>query len=239
VSAFPAVLAAVSFLAAAVAAVAGFGFGSLLTPVLATHVGTKLAVAAATVPHLVCTAVRLWTLRDKIDRSVLRTFGLTSVIGGMAGAILHAFTTSRVLALLLAVILIITGLMGVFGLTLRFNGHGASLAGGFSGFLGGMVGSQGPVRAGAMLGFELPKESFVATGMAIAVFVDSVRMPVYIVSNGPAVAAIWPLIAIATAAGLVGTLTGRALLHAIPERLFKRGVAAALVVLGATLLFRA
>lgn len=238
-SAFPAVLAAVSFFAAAVAAVAGFGFGSILTPVLATEVGAKIAVAAATVPHLVCTAVRLWTLRDKIDRKVFRTFGVTSAIGGMAGAILHAFTTSRVLAVLLAVILIVTGIMGVFGLTVRFNHHGASLAGGFSGFLGGMVGSQGPMRAGAMLGFDLPKESFVATGMAIAVFVDSVRMPVYLISNGPGIVAIWPLIAIATAAGVVGTLTGRVLLHAIPESLFKRGVAAALVILGATLLFRA
>jgi uncharacterized membrane protein YfcA len=52
-------------LAGAVAAVAGFGIGSLLTPTLAlaTGTGTKLAVAAISIPHLVGTAQRFWILR--------------------------------------------------------------------------------------------------------------------------------------------------------------------------------
>ena len=41
-------LAAAGIVAGAIAAVSGFGIGSLLTPVLALQVGTKLAVAAGT-----------------------------------------------------------------------------------------------------------------------------------------------------------------------------------------------
>jgi len=41
-------LATAGIIAGAIAAVGGFGIGSLLAPVLALQVGTKLAVAAGT-----------------------------------------------------------------------------------------------------------------------------------------------------------------------------------------------
>src|SRR5207244_5597362 len=46
---FALLLAVVGFVAGAIASVSGFGIGSLLTPVLAVRVGTKLAVAAVSV----------------------------------------------------------------------------------------------------------------------------------------------------------------------------------------------
>src|SRR5262245_41588018 len=48
---FSILLAAASLIAASIAAVVGFGIGSILTPVLALAVGTKLAVAAVAIPH--------------------------------------------------------------------------------------------------------------------------------------------------------------------------------------------
>lgn len=48
----------VSVLAGGIAAVTGFGIGSLLTPVLALQVDTRLAVAAVSVPHVIGTAIR-------------------------------------------------------------------------------------------------------------------------------------------------------------------------------------
>ena len=50
--------------AGAVASVSGFGIGSLLTPLLALHAGTKTAVAAVSIPHLIGTAIRFWRLRS-------------------------------------------------------------------------------------------------------------------------------------------------------------------------------
>jgi uncharacterized protein len=45
-------LGLVALVAGATAAVVGFGIGSLLTPLLAAHVGTNLAIAAVVMPHL-------------------------------------------------------------------------------------------------------------------------------------------------------------------------------------------
>jgi uncharacterized protein len=99
----------VAVLAGAVASVAGFGIGSLLTPLLAWPLGTRLAVAAVSVPHLVGTALRFWRLRGHIDRRVLLSFGLASAAGGLLGALLHTYVDSPVLAVVLGVLLVFAG----------------------------------------------------------------------------------------------------------------------------------
>src|SRR5439155_23613655 len=86
---FPAVVLAASVAAGAISAVAGFGIGSVLTPVVATRYDLQLAVAAVSLPHVVGTAVRFAMLRRHIDRHVLVRFGIPSALGGLAGATLQ------------------------------------------------------------------------------------------------------------------------------------------------------
>ena len=66
---FHVMLAVVGFVAGAIASVSGFGIVSLLTPLLAVRVGTKLAVAAVSVPHLTAIALRFWLLRILLKSS--------------------------------------------------------------------------------------------------------------------------------------------------------------------------
>jgi uncharacterized membrane protein YfcA len=82
---FNALVLIVSILAGAVAAISGFGIGSMLTPSLALRYGTKLAVALVSVPHLVGTAARFVTLKQHIDRKVFWRFGVFSAVGGLVG----------------------------------------------------------------------------------------------------------------------------------------------------------
>src|SRR5688572_27424534 len=85
----------IAAIAGAVAAVTGFGIGSLLTPVLALSVDTRVAVAAVAIPHVIGTAVRFWLLHGGVDRRVLWSFGLTSAAGGLAGAALYSIASNR------------------------------------------------------------------------------------------------------------------------------------------------
>jgi uncharacterized membrane protein YfcA len=98
------------------------------------------------------------------------------------------------------------------------------------------VGNQGGLRAAAMLGFDLPKSAFVATATAIALVVDAARMPVYAWTDGARLAAVAPLIALATSGVVLGTLAGHRVLAAVPERLFRVVVALLLLTLGIALL---
>src|SRR5437867_2487120 len=123
---FESALLVVAAAAGAVAAVSGFGIGSLLTPLLALHVETKTAVAAVSVPHLVGTAIRFWRLRSHVDRRLLWSFGLTSAAGGLAGALLHARASSPALAIVFGALLVFAGTAQITGHAQRWRFHGAA-----------------------------------------------------------------------------------------------------------------
>ena len=76
-------------IAGAVASIAGFGIGSILTPLLSLWIDARLAVAAVSIPHLLGTALRFWILKGHVDRRVLWSFGLASAAGGVLGAALQ------------------------------------------------------------------------------------------------------------------------------------------------------
>jgi uncharacterized protein len=225
--------------AGAVASIAGFGIGSLLTPALALRIDLKTAVAAASVPHFVGTAIRFWLVRDHVNRSVLRRFGLMSAVGGLAGALLHASASSPSLAVVFGSLLVFAGAAQLTGYAegWRFHGWVAWAAGAASGLFGGLVGNQGGIRSAALLGFDLEKDQFVATATAIALAVDGARMPVYLATSHTRVASIAGLVGLAIAGVVFGTLAGSSLLRCVPERRFRQVVGALILLLGvATLL---
>lgn len=228
---------AASLAGGVIASLAGFGIGSVITPLLAAKLGMKLAVAAVAIPHVIGTAVRFWFLRREIDRRVMLSFGLTSAIGGLAGALLHNWIGGRALAFILAALLIFAGVTGLLGIDLRFGRKTAWAAGGLSGLLGGLVGNQGGIRAGAMMGFDVRKEAFIATSTAVALFVDGVRVPVYLFTQGRELLSIWPLVLGATIAVVAGTLLGRLILGRLSEERFRRVVSALVLALGISMLF--
>jgi len=235
---FELLLATVSVLAGGIAAVSGFGIGSLLTPVLALQAGTKLAVAGVAIPHAIGTAQRFWLLRRHVDWRVVRSFGITSALGGLAGAFLQTRATSRALEVVFGVLLILAAITELTGWMRRvhWSRSAAWVAGALSGALGGLVGNQGGIRTAAMLGYDVPKESFVATATAIAVFVDAARLPVYLMSQGGELGRIRTGILIATIGVMIGTLLGRRILSRLSQDTFRRLLAILLFCLGVYML---
>ena len=235
---FALIIAVGSILAGAIASIVGFGIGSVLTPLFAVRLGTQLAVAAVSIPHLFATALRFWRLRAHVNRRVLVSFGITSAAGGLVGALLHSYASNRSLAIVFGVLLLFVGLSELTGLArhMRFGGPVAWLAGAISGVFGGLVGNQGGIRSAALLGFDLDRQAFVATATAIGLVVDGARMPVYFATQTAAIARVWPLVLIATVGTLAGTVLGVRTLRRIPETVFRRVVAILLLLLGTYML---
>lgn len=237
---YEALVAAVAVLAGAVASVAGFGIGSLLTPVLSVSLGTRLAVALISVPHFAGTALRLWRLRAHVDRGVLLGFGIASAAGGLLGAFFFSRAGSATLAVVFGLLLLLAGLSELMGVARRvkLTGAAAWAAGAVSGLFGGMVGNQGGIRSAALLGFQLPRHAFVATATAIALVVDLARMPVYFAVEGASILAEWPLLLLTVTGVVAGTLVGERVLSRIPEWIFRRVIATLIVALGLYMLSR-
>ena len=237
-AAYLAAVAGVSIFAGIVAAVAGFGIGSLLTPLIALQLDTRLAVAVASIPHVIGTAQRLWLMRRHVDRVLLREFGIASAAGGLAGAVLHGRMSSDALTIVFGVLLLLTAAAELTGWMRRVHwGRGAGpIAGALSGLLGGLVGNQGSVRTAGLLAYRVSPTAFVATATAVALIVDGVRVPFYVARHGSTMASLLPLIAAASAGVVLGTFVGSRVVSGMSERRFRTAVAVLLAALGVVVL---
>lgn len=224
----------VAVVAGAVAAVTGFGIGSLVTPVLMLRFPAPLAVAMMGLPHAIGTAIRWWRLRRHVDVAVLKGFGLASAAGGLAGALMHARAGAGVITSIFAVLLIVSGLAGLTGIIrrLHFHGHTAWVGGLVSGLFGGLAGNQGGLRSAALLAFPLKPAAFVATATATALIVDAARLPVYFVTKGDDLVANAPMVAFVALGVVIGTFAGERVLTKLPVETFRRVVATAVLLLG-------
>lgn len=227
-----------ALLAGSIAALAGFGIGSVLTPIFALHVPLKVAVAAVAIPHLIATALRFWLVRAHVDRSVLWSFGIFSALGGLLGALAHRWASSPALTIVFGSALVLAATSELTGLARRMQWYPAArMSAGFaSGLLGGLVGNQGGIRSAALLGFRIAPLAFVATATAVALLVDAARLPVYLWLQGDALRGLAGPIAIATAGCVAGTFWGKQLLEKMPPSLFRRLVALLILALGAYML---
>lgn len=221
-----------------IASVAGFGIGSILTPTLAAKLGTKLAVAAVSIPHLAGAVLRFVLIREHVSKRVLLGFGITSAVGGLIGALVHTRFSGTGLSYVLGGLLVFAGLTGITGSAarMRFGRRTAWLAGAASGVFGGLVGNQGGIRSAALLGFDIEKEAFVATATAIALMVDAARMPVYFASEAHQLSRVWLYLVLGTAGVILGTVVGQRVLNRIPEKLFRRAISIIILALGVALI---
>jgi uncharacterized membrane protein YfcA len=237
---FQIVLAIVALFAGGIASLAGFGIGSLLTPVMTLKTGIGIAIAAVSIAHLCGTALRFFLLRRSLNRQILISFGLTSAAGGLIGALLHDAFQNTVLIIMFGCLLILAGTLGLTGLSdkLGLKGTAVWLAGAISGLFGGLVGNQGGIRSAALLGFKLDKNQFVATATGIALMVDAARVPVYLAVQWSQIFSFWQFIAIMAVGVLVGTLGGKKILERSPEYIFKKTVSAIILLVGVLVLIQ-
>jgi uncharacterized protein len=230
-----------SVLAGAIAAVSGFGIGSLLTPLLvvAIPMPTAEAVAVLAVPHALATAIRFARLRGDVHRPTFREFGVASAVGGLAGAALQSQLSSPVLTVVLSVLLMLAGTTELLKRRVPLpQTSGWRLAGGvMSGLFGGLVGNQGGIRSAALLGFQLKPRQLVATATASALLVDAARVPIYFVTAGHVIADSVHLLVVMCAGVTLGTFIGVPILGRIPESAYRRLVGGLLVALGISLVF--
>ena len=231
---FETLLAAASIAAGAIASVAGFGIGSILTPVFALRVDLQLAVAAVAIPHLAATALRLSMMRQHVDWRLVRTFGVMSAAGGLAGALLQQRLRGPWLVMVFGGLLVFAGLTGLTGLMerVRLGRTAAWMAGLLSGVFGGLVGNQGGIRSAALLGFDVRPAAFVASATAAALMVDLARMPVYVALEAERLVDLAGPIALASIGAVAGTIGGERVLRRIPPPLFKKLVSALVLALG-------
>jgi len=213
------------------AAVVGFGSSTILTPIAALVFDVKTALALVGIFHTAGAIVRFLRFRPSIDRAFLWQFGPSVVIATLLGALFTRAVPSQVLVVILGLFLV--GLVIFewthprFSLPKRRSLEVAS--GGLTGFLSGLLGAGGALRAASLQAFGMKKEEYSGSSAVIAVASDLTRIPVYIASGylfGVPLPWILGLIAL----GVLGTLIGLTIIDRVPQQTFR------LIVLLAVLL---
>lgn len=181
----------------------GFGLGTILLPVFSIYYDATIAVGLTAIVHFFNNAFKIGLVYKNIHWNVFLKFGIPSLIAALIGAFaLKTLSTKPIILacyylefteinyqitlfnFLIGILIIIFSLFEVvpYFKNLTFNENKLTVGGILSGFFGGLSGHQGALRSAFLIKLNLPKESFIATGTAIACVVDIARMSVYAIT---------------------------------------------------------
>lgn len=218
-------------------AVVGFGSSTILTPIAALVFDVKTALALVGIFHTAGAIVRLIRFRPALDLSFLILFGPPVILTTFLGALLTRAVPSNTLLIILGFFLV--GLVVYEWMHPRFSLPRSRVlevaSGGLAGFLSGLLGAGGALRAASLQAFGMEKEEYAGSSAAIAVASDLTRIPVYITSGylvGIPFSSIIGLIAL----GVLGTIIGFAIIKRVPQRIFRLLVLAAVALVAVKLI---
>lgn len=238
-----------AFLASGLTFFSGFGLGTILLPVFAIFFPVEIAVALTAIVHFLNNVFKFFLVGKSIDKSILWRFGIPAIISAFVGAFVlnylsdlkpfHEYQLLGKTFQMTFIKIIIAALLIFFALfdlipklkNLEFDKKYLPIGGFISGFFGGLSGHQGALRSAFLIRSGLSKESFIATGIAIACLIDVTRLSVYaenIVKNHETLN--WNLVLIATLSAFAGAFLGNKMLKKMTISALQSFVAVALIV---------
>ena len=243
------VVSIAALFASALTLFSGFGLGTLLMPVVAIFFPVEIAIAITAMVHLANNVFKVALLGKTASGSVLLSFGVPAVVTAFLGALVLGWLSAVPSVLEYAAfgnqmqvspVKLVVGMLILAFVVLELSPKFSSIAldkkylpygGVVSGFFGGLSGHQGAFRSMFLLKAGLSKEEFVATGVMLAVMVDTSRMLIYgwemsVQRHGIE----WPLVIAASVSAFVGAYLGSKLLKKITIKSIQVMVSVLLVV---------
>lgn len=175
-----ALLFVLSFLAATLSGVAGFGGALILLPVLISTVGVKAAVPVLTLAQLFGNGSRVWFGRYELRWKPIGYFLLTALPLTVLGSYLFTEVHAGKLKIGIGFFLILLVLYRRVAKSQPvLDNRSMLLGGGITGLLSGLAGSAGPVGAAFFLGLNLPAAAYLASEAFTALAMHLVKTVVY------------------------------------------------------------
>jgi uncharacterized membrane protein YfcA len=255
-----ALIAIVAALASALTLYSGFGLGTILLPAFALFFPAPLAVAATGVVHLLNNLFKGTLLGKRAEWVTVLKFGLPAIPAAIAGAWLLARLgdTPRLFewtaigqtfgptgaGLTIGLLMILFAALEIqkWFQALKAPPRLIPLGGLVTGFFGGLTGQQGAFRSIFLLRSGLPAESFIATGVMIAILVDLSRLAAYAAYAASfSAAGLDPagreglLVLVGTLSAFAGAYVATRYLDKVTISTVRYSVAALMLVIGAAL----
>jgi uncharacterized membrane protein YfcA len=175
----------IGFFSEIVGTMAGFGSSTIYLPLASYFLDFKTALVLVAIFHFFGNISRIAFFRHGLDKNFLLIFGIPSFVLSLLGATLVGDLSQTVLKFILGIFLIVLSVAFLIKPKLAFPANRKSLVlgGGISGFIVGLIGTGGALRATFLTGLKMEKEKYIATSAVIALGTDATRIPYYISSG--------------------------------------------------------
>ncbi len=250
-----------SLLISLLAFFSGFGLGTILMPVFALFFPLPTAVTFTAVIHFVNNVFKSFLVGAFTTKQVFLRFVIPAAIASAIGAYFLGFFSQipTLFSYQLSSITLHISILGVLvGITvigasifelhsrfahLAFHAKYLPIGGMISGFLGGLSGNQGILRAAFLIKSDLNVKQFIGTNVLCSLVVDFMRITVYgiqiykrqfqLPKEGVAI------LVIGVSASLIGAYIGYKLLNKLTSHMLQLIVGYMLLLLGVAILLGA
>ena len=211
----------------------------MLTPLVLFIVGPHEAVAIVAVIHGAHNGWKLVVLKEFVDFDAFKRYGIWLVIGAIGGALLQSQVPQEPLLLIIGIFLVILPILTISEAWTGYRIPDANdRIGGFgSGFMGGLSGHQGALRAMFLKRRLSDKMSYAATASVLALCVDLTRIPVYIIFNETEILENFILLLPLTISALLGVQVGKLFLERLKSDMINHAIMIGIVASGIYYIF--
>lgn len=233
------VLLLAALIAAALAAVSGFGGAAVLLPVLVAFFGMRAAVPILTVAQLIGNASRVWFNRRELNGRVVGWFALGGVPMALVGGYFFASAPLTQLTRLLGAFLLLVVVWRHLRpqLNRRFPTPAFAAIGAGSSFLSALLGSVGPIMAPFFLAYGLVKGAYIGTEALSTVVMHVTKLIAYRETSLLTLRDSFMGLALGPVM-ILGSALGKRIVDRLPEKVFVAIIEGVLVLAGAMFLIR-
>lgn len=220
-------IAALTLLASVIGTISGFGISTIMVSSLVLFLPLPTTLLLVAVIHWFNDVWKLLLFKSGINWKIILSFGLPGIIASYFGALLVFKVPADLLTRLLGIFLIFYTLLLYIKPTFKIPATSTSAAtgGALSGFLAGIIGISGGIRAAFLSAFNLPKEVYIFTTGAIAFIIDVVRIGTYLNGGIRIESSLLFGLLVFIPTSFAGAALGKKIVSIIPQQKFRLVIA--------------
>lgn len=203
--------------------IGGFGSSVFFVPIGNFYFDFYSVLGLTAIFHLSSNISKVFLFKKGLDKKLLISIGVPSVIFVIVGGLLSKDLNTNMLEITLGLFLVLLSAIFLIRSKLFFapNRKNAIIGGSLSGFSAGLLGTGGAIRGLTMAAFNLEKSVFIATSAFIDFMIDFSRTFVYY-NNGYIHKHDLKYVPFLLIIGLVGSYIGKKILVYIPQERFRK-----------------
>lgn len=212
-----------ALIAEIIGTIGGFGSSVFFVPLGNFYFDFYSVLGLTALFHLSSNISKIFLFKKGLNKKLLFSIGIPSVLFVIVGGILSKLIDSTLLEICLGIFLVSLSLLFLIksDLTISPNNKNAIIGGSLSGFSAGLLGTGGAIRGLTMAAFNLEKSVFIATSAFIDFMIDFTRTFVYY-NNGYIHNHDLKYVPYLFVIGWGGSYLGKKILAHIPQSKFRR-----------------